>query len=329
MSFDAVRRELFKPKEPEVNFNFLVFVGAAPFGCFKSISEFSYTTPKKEFLAGGRLRGQEMAFDDSKGASWGHVTLKWGNSSVSTLQAWSQAVRVGGHFRREVFILQLSRSWEPTRVFHLHGAWPVKWTADGFDGDSGTTPWTVTGVELSFKTMNMVLPGLNLLRAGGLSIPNLGLGKLVADQPPEPDYIPLPDDDADDTEEDLIAAFTGSEEQRLADLGSQHDMVALARVPVSVLKPDELAALVEYRELKDGIATRNAARLDELSEELNALDKKVAVMASDLTQSGALKKPADELSDAEFVAVLEYQEAVTAQASAKVEKAALETGGSS
>jgi phage tail-like protein len=300
MSFADVVQALRNPSEPEVNFNFLVFVGAMPFGCFKSISEFAYSTPKKEFAEGGRLRSHEMAFDASKGASWGNVTLKWGNSRLSTLQAWSQAVRVGGHFRREVFIFQLDRAWEPTRIFHLHGAWPVKWTADGFDGDSGTTPWTVTGVELSFKTMHMVLTGLNglnLLRAGGLSIPalravtvpglgdlasELGFGDLVPDVPPELDYIPVPNVDAAGTDYDTY-------------------------IPM--------------------IKTQNTARLDELIEDIKALDAKVTALKASVTQSGALNKPVDELSDAEFAAVLEYKNAVGAKADAEAEKAGLEAGG--
>ena len=284
MSFKDMVLELYKPAEPEVNFNFLVLVGAAPFGCFKSISEFAYTTPKMELVEGGRLKSQSLAFDKGKGSSWGHVTLKWGNSSLSTLQAWSQAVRLGWHFRREVFIFQLSRSWEATRIFHLHGAWPVKWTADGFDGDSGTSPWTVTGVELAFKTMNMVLPGFNLLRAAGVNVPNLGLQEAgfgdLAGLPEEDPYIEL------DIEE--LEALDASE------LSS----IQLAALERHRIRESDINASLEYLRAKS----------EELDEEIQAMEGNAALMSS-------LDEPAGDLTDAEFAALQAYLDA-------KAEKAA-------
>jgi phage tail-like protein len=342
MSFRGVARELFKPAEPEINYNFVVFLGAAMFGNFKSVSGFSYTTPKSEIAVGGHRTKRNLPFKPGDAGSWGHVTLKWGTSSLTTLNAWANAVKVGSFFRREVFILQMNRSWQPTRIFYLHGAWPVKWTADDFDGDSGTSPWTVTSVELAYESMHMMVTRLDLLRGAGLNIGTQGIDPIfpenwdfgeesgsedtaagltpdlqqavAADPSPVADRVPrmaqaVAGDRADVFQQAVtIAQLKGA----LARLEERHDLAALGTLDASELTADQLAAVTEAERLEQAVESREAQLRTDLTEKKEEAQEALDAMSENPLVTKLRASKIEELDVAELEVLLAYNDAESA-----------------
>jgi phage tail-like protein len=330
MSFAGVARELFKPSEPEINYNFVVFLGAAMFGNFKSVSGFSYTTPKSELAVGGHRTKRNLPFKPGDAGSWGHVTLKWGTSSLTTLNAWANAVKVGSFFRREMFILQMNRSWQPTRIFYLHGAWPVKWTADDFDGDSGTSPWTVTSVELAYESMHMMVTRLDLLRAGGAKIGAQGIDPIF---PENWDFgeeegtisgrgtqslLKATSDDSDEEPEArkaTVLEMTISIEQAeraLAKLAVEHDLVTLGQKASSALTAEELAAVTEAERLAQALASVQAELRTDLTEKQAEAQQALDAMAENPVLTKLRESKIEELSVVELEGLIAYNDAESA-----------------
>ncbi|HCH65134.1 MAG: hypothetical protein CL927_10325 [Deltaproteobacteria bacterium] len=336
MSFASVAQELFKSSEPEINYNFVVFIGAAPFGCFKSISGFSYETPKRDLAVGGSRIQRTLPFKAGEAGSWGQVTLKWGTSSLSTLNAWSKAVKVGSFFRREVFILQMNRSWEPTRIFFLHGAWPVKWTADEFDGDSGTTPWTVTSVDLAFKSMHMVVTRIDLMRSAGISLPSLSMSGMFPENWGAGNSEDLPDSgrESDQTLEagsPVLTDTTASpsyvteptEEERLqraynlgseiADLESSyevlaeaHDLDALRAAQVDDLSPDQQSALLEAGRLSASLEAAQLELRTELEEQQTIAKAELEELNANPVVTELRNSPIEDLTLPQLEVLVQY-----------------------
>lgn len=135
---------------PEVNYNFVVFVGMDIFGAFQTVSDLKASVPVYTHKEGGRnYSPRRLAFDGPLDP--GEVTLSWGVPIWTTLYEWMNDVSVGGVFRREVIIAQLGRSGWPTRVMVLHGAWPSEWK--GADLDATTSSWALESLTLTYDRL--------------------------------------------------------------------------------------------------------------------------------------------------------------------------------
>ena len=142
--------------EPEINFNFVVMVGIRPFGEFRTVSGAGINHSPLSLVEGGRNHSPHLLVHTAGSVSqWGEVTLQWGTPVWSTLYDWADAVRVGRHFRRDVFVIQLTRSGLPTRLMRFAGAWPKSWKASGLDTSS--TEWAAEEITLVYEDFNMVL----------------------------------------------------------------------------------------------------------------------------------------------------------------------------
>lgn len=137
---------------PEVNYNFVVFVGADLFGSFKSVADMKISVPVFEFTEGGRnYAPRRLPFDGPMEP--GEITLSWGVPSWTTLYEWMNDVDVGNPFRREVIIAQLGRHGWPTRIIILHNAWPTEWK--GSDLDAADSNWALESLTLVYERLLM------------------------------------------------------------------------------------------------------------------------------------------------------------------------------
>jgi phage tail-like protein len=148
--------------EPEINYNFIVMVGIRPFGEFRTVSGAGISHTPLSLVEGGRNHSPHlMAHAPGSVSQWGEVTLQWGTLVWSTLYDWADAVRVGRHFRRDVFVIQLARNGLPTRLMRFAGAWPRAWKASGLDTSS--TEWAAEEITLVYEDFNMILTRITAL----------------------------------------------------------------------------------------------------------------------------------------------------------------------
>lgn len=133
---------------PEVNYNFIVFVGMDIFGSFQGVENLSLRVEPYEYKEGGRNHApRRLPFDGPMKP--GELTLRWGTPMWATLFEWMNDVQVGGAFRRLVVIAQLGRHGWPTRVITLTGAWPVEWK--GANLDASQSEWALEELTLVYE----------------------------------------------------------------------------------------------------------------------------------------------------------------------------------
>jgi phage tail-like protein len=132
-------------RDADVTFNFSVLVGGIPLGDFYSVEGFGRSFEVVSYKELGKNDAPRELIGQG---NFNHVTLKWGMMNRSSLWDWIQEVKVGGKFRRDVLILQMTRGKIPVRTYNLRSAWPVRWT--GANLNAGASETAVEQLELSF-----------------------------------------------------------------------------------------------------------------------------------------------------------------------------------
>jgi phage tail-like protein len=107
-----------------VNYTFHVMVGIDAIGSFTAVENLTQTAEVLRLREGGRNNAEHALFGSRKR---GTVTLKWGMGYRAAMYNWMESVDVGRHFRREVWIFHLTRSYIPMRIYRLTGAFPESW----------------------------------------------------------------------------------------------------------------------------------------------------------------------------------------------------------
>ena len=139
---------------PEVNYNFIVFVGMDIFGSFQGVEGMSLRVEPFEYKEGGRNHApRRLPFDGPMKS--GELTLRWGTPLWATLYEWMNDVEVGAAFRRTVVIAQLGRHGWPTRLITLTSAWPVEWK--GASLNSGASEWALEELTLVYDRIYIAI----------------------------------------------------------------------------------------------------------------------------------------------------------------------------
>lgn len=133
---------------PEVNYNFIVFVGMDIFGAFQGVEGMSLRVDPFEYKEGGRnYAPRRLPFDGPMKP--GEITLRWGTPIWATLYEWMNDVEVGAAFRRTVVICQLGRHGWPTRLITLTGAWPTEWKGSNLNASG--SEWALEELTLVYN----------------------------------------------------------------------------------------------------------------------------------------------------------------------------------
>lgn len=147
-----------------ISYMFHCTIGLDPLGDFSSVQGLSYEVDAFAYEELGRNHSPVLLPFDGPGKP-GEVTLEWGMVVRSKLFDWIQSVKVGGDFRKNVYITQLSQQRLPLRVYQLTGAWPRSWQASDMTTDRAE--WSTEQLVLVYDQIDM----LNLsaiAMAGGL-----------------------------------------------------------------------------------------------------------------------------------------------------------------
>lgn len=144
----------------QVAFLFHVMVGVDTIGDFQAVQGFGIdATPFRWAEAGRNHAERALPFNGPKRLN--DVTLRWGMLIRSKLYDWMNAVEIGYGFRRDVYILQLTRQKVPMRLMRLSSAWPIAWR--GSDLDSNDSRYAVESLTLAYEDMNLITNKLLLL----------------------------------------------------------------------------------------------------------------------------------------------------------------------
>ena len=137
----------------QVAFLFHVMVGVDAIGDFQAVENISTELDVVRFAEGGRMHSPHLlAFDGPK--RHGEITLRWGMLARAKLYDWMEAVELGGAFRRNVVIVQLTRQKIPLRLMLLRGAYPISW--QGANLDSTDSNYAVEQLTLVYDDLSMV-----------------------------------------------------------------------------------------------------------------------------------------------------------------------------
>lgn len=154
MPLSFIQSLLGETQIPEVNYNFVVFMGLDIFGTFQGVEGIGLSVDPYEYNEGGRnWAPRRLPFDKPLRPT--DVTLKWGTPMWGTLYEWMNDVEVGKAFRREVIIAQLGRAGWPTRLFFLTGAWPIDWKAAELS--TSGSEWAMESLTLAVDRVNVIL----------------------------------------------------------------------------------------------------------------------------------------------------------------------------
>jgi phage tail-like protein len=163
------------PTEPDVSYNFIVFIGIRPFGDFRSVTGAGLSITPQTVVEGGRNHSPHfLPYGRDQVMKWGEVTLRWGTPTWSTLYDWADAVRVGKFFRRDVFVIQLKRNGWPTRLMRFAGAFPISWKASNLD--TASSEWSLSELTLVYEDFNMILTRVSSLSDLLNKVQSLGEG---------------------------------------------------------------------------------------------------------------------------------------------------------
>jgi phage tail-like protein len=140
---------------PDVSYNFVVMLGLRPFGDFAEVSGVEYTIEPFEYAEMGRNHSARyFAFD--KPGKRGELTMKSGAVVKNTLYEWIYLVRSGGAFRRDVFVLQLTRDGDISRITRFGKCWPKVWK--GPELKTSESAWALEELTIVYENYEMVLP---------------------------------------------------------------------------------------------------------------------------------------------------------------------------
>ncbi len=138
----------------QIAFFFHVMIGSDPVGDFQAVDNISASCMSYSVAEGGRNHSpHELPFGGPRRR--GELTLRWGMLYRSKLYEWFQSVELGYGFRRDVYIMQLTRQKLPLRLMRLSQAWPVSWV--GSNLDSNTSSYAVEQITLAYEDFSMVI----------------------------------------------------------------------------------------------------------------------------------------------------------------------------
>lgn len=136
-----------------ISYMFHVTIGLDPLGDFSSVQNLSYGVESVPYTELGRNHSPVMLPFDGPGRP-GELTLEWGMVVRSKLFNWMRSVQVGGDFRKNIYIFQLSQQRLPLRVYQLTGAWPKNWQASDLVTDRAE--WSTEQLTLVYDQIDMV-----------------------------------------------------------------------------------------------------------------------------------------------------------------------------
>jgi len=150
-----------------ISYMFHCMVGLDPLGDFSAIEGLQYEVEPYEYKELGRNHSPVMLPFDGPGKP-GELTLRWGMIIRSKLFNWMNKVQVGGDFRKNVYIFQLSQQKLPFRVYHLTGAWPKHWETSNFS--------TEQAAEMTTEQLTLVYDQIDMLNLSAVAM----AGQLLA-----------------------------------------------------------------------------------------------------------------------------------------------------
>lgn len=156
------------PLTGHISYMFHCTIGLDPLGDFTAVEGLSYEMDRYDYKELGRNHSPVSLPFDGPGRP-GEITLRWGMIIRSKLFSWMDKVRVGGDYRKNVYIFQLSQLRLPFRVYHLTGCWPKQWEASNLTTESPA--------EMSTEQLTLVYDQLDMLNLSAVAM----AGALLAD----------------------------------------------------------------------------------------------------------------------------------------------------
>ncbi|MCB9693792.1 MAG: phage tail protein [Alphaproteobacteria bacterium] len=135
-----------------ISYMFHCTIGLDPLGDFSAVQGLSYGVEAYSYNELGRNHSPVVLPFEGPGQP-GEITLEWGMVVRSKLFDWMQSVKVGGDFRKNVYIIQLSQQRLPLRIYQLTGAWPKSWTASDMVTDRAE--WSTEQLVLVYDQIDM------------------------------------------------------------------------------------------------------------------------------------------------------------------------------
>lgn len=120
---------------------FHVIVGLDPLGNFSAVENLSYDNDAFEYAELGRNHAPVRLPWNPVGKP-GDITLRWGMVIRSKMYSWMNDVEVGKDYRKNLYIIQLSRKKIPLRIYHLTGCFPLGWRAADFNTEQSAAVGT-------------------------------------------------------------------------------------------------------------------------------------------------------------------------------------------
>jgi len=138
---------------PDVNYNFIVSIGAMPLGEFQSVSGIVINHQPYQWKEGGRNHSPHyLPFGEPKNR--GELSLKWGNVIFDTLYDWISSIEAGALIRKEIFVVQLGRHGWPNVFYRFSGCMPTYW--EGAALDAGSSTWAMEEIKLVYEHTSQV-----------------------------------------------------------------------------------------------------------------------------------------------------------------------------
>lgn len=140
---------------PDVSYNFVVMLGLRPFGDFASVEGVEYTIEPFVYEEMGRNHSARY-FSFDKPGKRGELKMTSGSVVKHSLYEWIYTVQVGGAFRRDVFVLQLTRDGDISRITRFGKCWPKQWK--GPDLNTSESKWALEELTIVYENYEMILP---------------------------------------------------------------------------------------------------------------------------------------------------------------------------
>lgn len=150
-------------RDADITFNFMVLVDGLPLGDFYSIENINRSFEPVAYKELGRNDSPHQLMGQG---SYGQVILKWGMMNRGSLWDWTEEMKcggpealslgpitLGGSFRKDVMVIQMTRGKLPVRTYNFRNAWPVRWSGANLDAMSSTT--AVEELELVYERLEV------------------------------------------------------------------------------------------------------------------------------------------------------------------------------
>jgi len=166
--------------EAQVGFLFHVLIGLDSLGEFRAVRGIGRTVQAEEIPEGGRNHSPHWRVGRSK---YTECKIEWGMSNRLTLFDWIHAVEAGYAYKRQVWVIQLTRDRMPMRIYQLWDAWPVSWEGARLDANENVVDTeeitiayeAVTMINIpSDLTLDLNLPDLSFIDGFGSADQSIG-----------------------------------------------------------------------------------------------------------------------------------------------------------